>query len=498
MIRKLILLGAAIAAGAAAISWGSLEDLEGRVAEVRLANGMKWLFVEDHKSPTFAGVICFRVGGVDEAAGQSGLAHLFEHMAFKGTSVIGTTDYAAEKVIIQELEAVADSLSAEKAKPQPDAALVAELAGELAALQAEEKKYIRKDELWEIYTRAGADGTNAWTSKDLTAYHLSLPANRLELYCSVEAQRIADPVFREFYTERDVVMEERRMRLETRPEGKLYEQLLEAAYKVHPYRIMTLGNRDDLAVLSAAQARAFHKVYYAPGNAVGVLVGDFKARDAEKLVRKYFERIPAGAPPTAEVPPEPPQADERRVEVPFDAEPQVLIGYHIPTFPDPDVAPLRVLATLLAEGRSSRLYTRLVKNEGLAVAVNAYYDDPGTRYPSLFIFEPTPRAPHTAAEVEAAIYDELERLKNEPVSAEELAKAKNQMDAAFLWRLSDDMGLAMSLAVQDRLYGDWRHVIAYRRELQAVTADDIMRVARTYFVPSNRTVATLVKAGEVE
>jgi len=496
VVKRLILLAAATAA--AATSWGSLEDLESRVAEVRLANGMKWLFVEDRKSPTFAGVICFRVGGVDEAPGQSGLAHLFEHMAFKGTSVIGTTDYAAEKPIMDELEAVADELSAEKAKERPDEALVKELSAKLAALQAEEKKYIKKDELWEIYTRAGADGTNAWTSKDLTAYHLSLPANRVELYCLVEAQRMADPVFREFYTERDVVTEERRMRLDTQPSGKLYEEFIDAAFKVHPYRIMTLGYARDLAVLSASEARAFHETYYVPGNAVGVLVGDFRARDAEKAVRKYFERIPAGPPPPAEIPAEPPQMEERRVEVPFDAEPQILIGYHIPAFPDADVAPLRVLSTILADGRSSRLYTRLVKKDGLAVAVSTYYDDPGTRYPGLFIVEPTPRAPHTTAEVEAAVYEELERLANEPVSAEELTKAKNRMDAAFLWRLSDDMGLAMSLAVQDRLYGDWRRVIAYRKEIAAVSADDILRVARTYFQPTNRTVATLVKTAEVK
>jgi predicted Zn-dependent peptidase len=399
---------------------------------------------------------------------------------------------------MDDLETVADDLSAETSKPQPDAALVRELSAKLAVLRAEEKKFIKKDEVWEIYTRAGADGTNAWTSKDLTTYHLSLPANRVELFCLVESQRMADPVFREFYTERDVVNEERRTRLDTNPDGKLYERFLEAAFQVHPYRITTFGSSRDLAVLSAAQARAFHETYYVPGNAVGVLVGDFKTREVEETVRKYFEGIPAGSPPPAVTVAEPPPTEERRIEVPFDAEPQVLIGYHIPTFPDADVAPLRVLSAILSGGRSSRLYTRLVKNDGLAVAVDTYCDAPGTRCAGLFIVEPTPRAPHPTAEVEAAIYDELERLKNEPVSPEELAKAKNQMDASLLWRLSDDMGLAMSLATQDRLYGDWRHVIAYRKELRAVTAEDLMRVARKYFQPTNRVVATLVKTAEVE
>jgi len=494
-MRKFIFFfvwAAALAAATAAAT------LEGRVTELTLDNGMRWYFVERHGSPTFAGVVQFRVGGVDEGPGESGLAHLFEHMAFKGTTTIGTRDYAAEAPLLARIEETADALAAERAKEAPDAARVDELAAALAALQEEEKKYIVKDEFWEVFGRAGAVNMNAWTSKDLTTYVNALPANRLELWCLMEADRVADPVFREFYVERDVVTEERRMRADTSPGGKLYEEFIAAAFTVHPYRSPILGWPDELVRLRAAQARDFHRRYYSPGNAVGVLVGDFKTRDAEKLVRKYFGRLAAGPPPAPVTAGEPPQLEERRVDVPFDAEPQLLIGYHIPTYPDPDYVPLTVLASLLSSGRSSRLYTRLVKERELATVANAYVGEPGQRYPNLFLVELSTRAPHTAAELEGAFYDELARLATEPPSAFELEKVKNQVDAKFEWDMSSNLGLALTVAYNVQLYGDWRYIDQYRAEIARVTAEDVVRVAARYLTPTNRTVATLLKPAEVK
>lgn len=470
--------------------------LEGRVTEYTLPNGMRWFFVERHTSPTFTGVIMFRVGGVDEEPGKTGLAHLFEHMAFKGTTVIGTRDYEAEKDILAAIEDVADRLTAARAAGDEEAARA--LQTELASLQEKEKALIVKDEFWEIYLRNGASGLNAWTSKDVTTYHISLPANRLELYAAMESERLADPVFREFYIERDVVLEEYRLRVATNPDGKLYEQFIAAAFDGHPYEWLTLGNPDDLAKLSAADARAFYAKYYTAANAVGVLVGDFDTDEAKKTVAKYFGRLSPGMRPTVtEVVSARPDG-ERRVEVPFDAEPRLLIGYHIPTYPDRDAVVLNVISSLLAGGRSARLYQRLVEELGVAADVACYTEEPGERLDHLFTIEATPRAPHTAAEVEAAIYAELEKLAVHGPSRRELEKIKNQVDATLLRRLGSNAGMAHTIAYYQTVFGNWRYIYEYRSQLRKVKPADVMRVVQKYFRPANRTVAVLVKKAEAD
>ena len=478
----------------AALAVAANAGLEGRVSSLLLDNGMRWYFVERHTSPTFAGVVEFEAGGVDETPGTTGIAHMFEHMAFKGTEVIGTRDYEAEKTVLAQIEETADDLSAEKAKPAPDAATVKELSDKVTALQTEEKKYIVKDEFWEIYRRNGANGLNAYTSKDVTNYHVALPANRLELFCLMESQRLAIPVLREFYTERDVVREERRKGIETSPDGKLYERFIATAYTSHPYRWLVIGDLPDVDRLSESDARRFRQTYYVPRNAVGVLVGDFKTAEAKRLVKEYFGRLPAGPAPPPVTAVEPPQDKERRVEVEWDAEPQLLIGYHVPTYPHPDFITLQVIADLLTNGRSSRLYAKLVKEKELVTSVASEFD-PGYRYPTLYVIEPIPRAPHAPAEAEQAIYEELERLKKEPVSEKELRKIKNQAHANETWGLASNMGLAHSIASYQQIFGDWRYYDDYARRVDKVTAADIMRVANEYFKESNRTVAVLKRPG---
>ncbi len=494
--RYRLILCAVLAAGLAAAA-ARAAGLEGRVTETTLDNGMRWFFVERHASPTFSGVIRFGVGGVDDAPGRTGLAHLFEHMAFKGTTVIGTRDYEAEKTILAEIEDVADKLTQEQLKDPPDAEVIKKLSERLAALRAEHKKYVVKDEFFQLYNRNGATGLNAGTGNDGTTYLVSLPSNRLQLYCLMEAQRLADPVFREFYTERDVVLEERRTRVDTNPRGKLYEQFIATAFEGHPYGRPVIGWAPEISRVTVAQARAFYRRYYVPGNAVGVLVGDFVTADAEKLVEEYFERVPAGPQPVSAIPPEAKQSQERRVEVPFDAEPDIFIGYHVPTYPEPDSVTIKVISFLLSGGRSSRLYKRLVKEEELATSIDTY-TEPGERFPNLFVLDPIPRAPHTTAEVEAAIYEELARLKSEPVSARELQKIKNQADAAMLWRLATNLGLAATIAFYEQTYGDWRYYYEFREQLEDVTPADIMRVASKYFTEENRVVAVLKKPAEEE
>jgi len=486
-----------LVAAALSVSSTLAAGLEERVSEMTLSNGMRWFFVERHTSPTFSGVIQFKVGGVDEQPGLTGLAHLFEHMAFKGTTLIGTSDYEAEKVILDEIEGVADKLTQEQAKESPDADIVAALSQRLAALRAEHKKYVVKDEFFRIYERNGAVGLNAGTGKDTTTYYVSLPSNRLELYCLMEAQRIADPVFREFYTERDVVLEERRTGIDTNPRGKLYEQFMATAFNAHPYRWPIHGWAPEIGQVTARQARELYRTYYVPSNGVGVLVGDFDTELAKRLVEEYFGRIPPGRNPVVEIPEEPVQVQERRVEVEFDAEPDLLIGYHVPTYPDSDFVAIQVVSSLLSVGRSSRLYKKLVKELEFVTSVGTY-TVPGLRYPNVFVIDPIPRTPHTTSEIEEAIYEELERLKAEPVSERELRKVKNQVDASMLWGLSTNLGMAYRIALYEQIYGDWRYYYEFKERLDEVTLADISRVARKYFTEENRTVVILRKPKEDE
>ncbi|RMH69872.1 MAG: insulinase family protein [Gemmatimonadetes bacterium] len=465
-------------------------DLDDKITELTLHNGMRWFFVERHTAPTFSGVIQFKVGGVDEVEGQTGLSHLFEHMAFKGTSVIGTRDYQAEKIILDQIDELARQFTLEQRKPVPDQLLLEELYQQLVQLNLEHRQYVIKDEFWQIYNRHGANNLNAGTSKDTTSYLVSLPANRLELWCLMESNRLADPVFREFYSERDVVMEERRLRIDSNPSGKLYEQFLATAYTRHPYRWPTIGWMEDISQVTVEQAQALYRTYYVPGNGVGVLVGDFECAEAIRLVQTYFGQLPAGDLPPEVTVEEPPQTEERRIIVEFDAEPELLIGYHVPTYPHPDDVTIDVISNLLTNGRSSRLYMALVKQQEVATEVNSFRV-PGDRYPNVLAINVIPRAPHSPTVIEERVYLEIERLKTEPADAWELQKLKNQLDATLVRGLGSNLGLASRIAYAVHLSGDWHYFKTYRQRLAQVTADEIMRAAQTYLTPQNRTVATL-------
>ncbi len=490
--RLLALLGLAFIVLAAPAGAQRLED---QVKEVTLKNGMKFLFVERHEAPVFSAMIAYRVGGVDEHVGITGIAHMFEHMAFKGTQVIGTRNLAAEEAVMKRADAAAEALRRVMAQPNPDPATLQKMRADITKIEAEARPYIVKDELDEIFTRNGAYGTNAFTSKDITAYHLSLPSNRFELWAMMEAQSLATPVLREFYSERDVVAEERRMRIDADPEGKLLEKATAVAYDAHPYKIPTIGYMSDIQNLTRPMAIAFRKIYYVPNNAVGVIVGDVKPADALPVLERYFGPIPAGPPPPPVVTKETPQEGERHVNVEFEAEPEFALMVHKPAPPDPDDTVFSVIDALLTGytgGRTSRLYTALVKKQQIATGVGSSPSWPGERYPNLFYLSATPRHPHTVAEVITAMDAEFERLKTEPVPAEELQKVKNNVNAAFTMSLSSNLGLAEQLAETQAITGDWRNLIRQRDALMKVTPADVMRVAKQYLNRDNRTVAEIV------
>lgn len=471
--------------------------LADRVVEHRLANGLTLLMVERHEAPVVSINATFRVGGVDEGTGHTGVAHLYEHMAFKGTPRIGTTNYEKEQRLLRELERLGAEIREERerleAEGQRSSARLEELEKQFEETQDEAGSYVVSNEMSLLYQRHGAVGLNASTGKDVTRYFVSLPANRLPLWAAIEADRMAHPVFREFYKERAVVMEERRLRTDDNPTGLLYETFIATAFQAHPYRLPTIGWPSDLEALTPGLTRRFFETYYTPANAVIAIVGDIDPPEVVVLAERTFGKVPPGTPPPDVITAEPPQRGERRVKVEFDAEPMVFIGYHKPAINHPDDFVFDVIDALLSQGVTSRLYQRVVLEKRLASSIRTSSSVPGARAPNLFMISAAPLAPHDTTDVEAAIYAELDRLKREPVGPEELEKVLNNLDASLLRSLRSNSGLASRLSYFHAVAGDWRYVLRLRDRMAAVTPADIQRVARQYLVPSNRTVATLVK-----
>ncbi len=473
-------------------------SLEDRVKEFTLDNGLRILVVRRQTSPTFSAYIRFLAGGVDEQRGQSGTAHILEHMLFKGTETIGTTDFAKESAEMKKVEKLGEELDAERRKGgKAEKEKIDRLKNELTAALNEQRRYIVKNEMASIYSRNGGSGFNAFTSIDTTTYVVSLPANKFELWAWMESDRMRSPVLREYYPERDVVLEERRRSIETSPNGALYEMFISSAYIAHPYGRPIIGWMSDISVLPKQKVAQFLKTYYSPNNAVVTIVGDLDPGYVYKTMKEYFGDIPAQAIPPRFSTVEPPRIGERRIEVEFDAEPRVMIGFHKPTMPHKDDYVFDVIHAVLTEGRTSRLYKSLVLEKGIAVSIGGY-TAPGSRYDNLYVFHGTPRAPHTTKELEEAVYAELEKLKTEPISGYELQKVINNTESDFIFRLGSNSGLARSLSEYKLLLGDWRYLTRYTDEIKKITSDDVMEAAKKYFVKSNRTVTTLVQKKRVQ
>jgi len=473
------------------------DSLGNKVQQFTLANGLTLLVAERHDSPTFTAYMTIGVGSVNEVGNNRGVAHLLEHMRFKGTRQIGTRDFAAEKPLLETIEQTAVALERLEQQPHADAQRKQALVEKLHTLQQQHRSLVVKDEFSQIYARHGGMGFNAFTGKDLTSYLVSLPANKLELWMSLEADRMQNAVLREFYTEREVVLEERRRSYESRPGGMMYEALLSTAFRVHPYRHPVIGWTSDIENLTLAETRDFLHRYYTPVNAVIAIVGDVDAEQTHQLVERYFGSMPPGEkiPPVTAV--EPPQQGERRTEVCFDAEPQLLVAFHKPTLPSRDDYTFDLLGHLLTEGPRSRLYRSLVLEQQLATKVTSY-SAPGARYNNLFVVSLTPRSPHTTAELERALYRELELLKQQPVSEQELTPIRKQLRADRLRYLKSNNGLANMLTRFQVVAGDWRYLVDYDENIARIHGDDLQQVAQRWLTKENRSVITLVQEADDE
>jgi predicted Zn-dependent peptidase len=466
-----------------------LAGFEKRLTTFSLDNGLTFLVLERHEVPVVSFHTYADVGSVDEVKGITGTAHLFEHLAFKGTRTVGTKDYAAEAAAMAKMDELFAAIKKEKRKgDQADPETLKKLQEQFDQAGAEAQKCIINDEYEESLTQQGAEGFNAYTSEDATQYIVSLPSNKIELWMMLEADRFANPVLREFYKEKDVVMEERRM-MENSPTGRLYEEFQGIAFLAHPYGESVIGHMSDLQALSRPEAEAFFKAHYCPSNLTIAIVGDVDPVNVKRLAEKYFASVPGGPKPEPVRTVEPPQRGERRVTLEDTAQPMVLIGYHQPNVNHPDSTVLQVVSEIVGVGRTSRLYKSLVKDKKIAVAANA--EPMLNKYPALFIFMAVPAKGHTNQECEQAIYAEIEKLRSDPVSPEELVKAKTRIRADLIRQLDSNSGLAAELTFYEVVTGDWHNLFKQLDQIEKVTADDVQRVAKTYFTTKNRTVGVI-------
>jgi predicted Zn-dependent peptidase len=487
---RALLLGALLLALAApAAAQPLLAQFEPLVTEFTLDNGMTFIVVERREAPVVSFFTYADVGSVDEPSGQTGVAHMFEHMAFKGTTSLGTRDLRAELGALAAEEAAYLALRTAQLDGAP-AAEVEALTARFVHLRDSAKTFVDDAAFDGLLTRNGAVGLNAFTSADQTGYFYSLPSNKLELWFATESDRFARPVQREFYQERDVVMEERRLRTESNPTGRLFEEFLTTAFKAHPYGQPVVGHLSDLQSLSRTDAQAFFERYYGVSNLTVAIVGDVDSLQARTLAERYFAPIPGGTKPDRIRTVEPPQLGERRVTLEDRAQPFVFMGFHRPAASHPDAPVYTVLADILNAGRTSRFHRALVETRR-AVGANVIEAFPGEKYPSLvtLIGVPAPGVdPDTLAAEMSAVLDEI--VAN-GVTDEELARARTRARAALVGELADNTNLGIALATARVLDGDWRAVFNRLDALQRVSAADVQRVARETFRPANRTVAIL-------
>ncbi len=486
---------AAVCAGATAMAQ------QVPVEEVVLDNGMTLLLLPRPGDPNVAAGWVAKVGSVYERPGITGVAHLFEHMMFKGTAAIGTRNIEQDLQIIAQLDEVKAAMRVEEA-----ALLEAERLGRIddagdpahrtedhqalmdrfEALLAQQEELLIPEDFSRTYSGQGASGMNAGTSYDFTLYFVNVPANKLELWFWMESDRLLNPVFREFYAERDVVHEERRLRTDSTPTGKFEEQFNSLFWQSSPYSWPVIGWPSDIEGITRAEALSFFDLYYAPNNLTAALVGDFDPDEAKALAERYFGRLSRGDRP----PPQPrtremPQLSEKRMHAWAETNPQVVVRYH--SVPDGHVdEPALVVLGQLLNGRTGRFYRALVEDQG--VATRASGGQAGFKFEGMFELRGTAAEGHAPEEVEQALYAEMERLKTEPVDERELQKVKNQNAASNFRQLQGNFFLMYSMLMREA-YRGWETLNTDPPLYDAVTADDIMRVAGTYFEPENRTVA---------
>lgn len=469
--------------------WGqNLKQFEKKVTEFTLANGLHFIVVERHDAPVISFHTRVNAGSLNDPSGATGLAYIFERLAFKGTETIGTADWASEKKALSAVEDVYDQLQAERNKgPRADEERLDVLDLQLRTAINMAQGFVRPNEFTAILETNGAMGYRAASAYGHIDYLCNLPSNRMELWFLMESQRFLAPVFREFYKERDVVLEEQRLRAQSNPLNVLHQEFLAAAFEAHPYRNPGMGWPSDVANLRNADARAFFEKYFTASNMVIAMVGDVVPDDARRLAERYFGPMPARPVPAAPHTVEPPQQGTKRIQIQLPGQPVLVWGYKRPDQLDPDDPALRVLGLVLAGGHTGMLYKELVEDQRIAVDVQAVSAFPGGRYPSLFTLSVTPGRERTVEENEKALEALVARLQVEKVDDETLNRARSKVRAGLIALLEGNQGLALELPAYYSANGDWRKLFTSIADVNKVTADDVQRVARKYLVASQRT-----------
>jgi predicted Zn-dependent peptidase len=463
---------------------------EKKVTEFTLPNGLHFIVIERHEAPVVSFHTYLNVGSVDDPGGQTGLAHMFEHMAFKGTPTIGTANWPAEKQAMDAVDQVYARLDAERAKdPRADPKKVTALEAELMAAMEKAESFVEENEYDRIVESNGGLDMNASTAEDSTNYYYSFPSNRSELWFLLESERFLNPVFREFYKERDVVREERRMRVESSSQGKLVEAMLATAFAAHPYRNMPGGWADDIEHFRRPDAERFYKQYYVPADMTIGIAGDIGAAEAKRLAEKYFGRLAARPLPARYRTEEPLQEGAKRVGVASPAQPFLIIGYKRPDQHSSDDAAIAVLDSLLSDGRTGRIYTDMVRDKQIALGAGSQPEFPGGKYPSLFLFFVALSSGHSVEENEKEVYRIIEEAKTTKADAAALDRIKTKLRADLIRKLASNSGLAAELCSYYVNYGDWRKLFTELDDYNKVTAEDVQRAAKTYLVDDHRTVA---------
>ena len=475
----------------------SLKDFEKNVTEFTLPNGMHFIVLERHQAPVASFYMHINSGSVNDISGRTGMAHMFEHMIGKGTSAVGSKNWPEEQKALGAVEVAYDKLEDERRKgPRSDKAQIERLEAALNKATEKANSYVDQNAFVRMIEDNGAVGFNASTGMDYTNYFYSLPSNRSELWFLLQSDWVKRPIFREFYKERDVVREERKMRMESTPIGKLIDAAITTAFAAHPYRVGGAGWASDILNLRAKDAEAFWREHYTPGNITVSIAGDVKPAEVKRMAERYFGDMKAGPSPPRVITEEPEQLGEKRVKVEDPSQPFLLIAYKRPAESHPDDTAFDVLNGVLSEGRTSIIYKELVRDKQVAMQAQTIPSFPASRYPNLFIFFTVPNQGKTIEENEKAWYEIVERIKSAAVDETTLKRVKTAMRGQLIRGLDNNAGLAEQLAANYASYGNWRRMFTELDEINKVTAADVRRVAKTYLVEKSRTVVAIAPPPE--
>jgi predicted Zn-dependent peptidase len=475
-----------------------LQHFQSRISEFSLDNGMRFLVLEREQAPVASFVILVNVGSKHEPTGKTGLAHLLEHMAFKGTKDIGSQDWEKEKRLLQRLDQAYARWQQAKKQHGPGSDQAQAEKSKFRKLQEEAAELAESSEFSRIIEQHGGQDLNAGTSKDYTMYHCSLPANKAELWFSLEADRLQNPVWRDFYREKQVVMEERRSRVESNPQGRLMENLLAQAYLAHPYRHPVLGWKGDFQSIQKSDLEGFHRRFYQARNMTVAVVGDVNPEQIRSWARQYFSDLQPGQSLQGRTTREPEQRGKRQFRLNEEHQPVLVRAYKTVHRQHPDYPALQILAHILSQGRTSRLHVSLVQEQSLAQNIFALQGYPGNVDQALFLLYALPAHKVQTRELIQALDKQLEKIRQKGVTKQELQRAKTNLRADLVRSLDSNLGLAKSLAKAQGLHGDWRLVFTRLKALQEVDAQQVKQVARKYLQQQKITQGKIVPLEDKE